>query len=52
MALANRGLKTLPVAAFPAVAYAALSPTYARGRSATELGKRLRLTWAHLRGRL
>ena len=44
---ANRGLKGLPTAAFPAVAHAALSdPGQGEG------GKRLRLTWASLTGRI
>ncbi|HYG25544.1 MAG TPA: squalene/phytoene synthase family protein [Caulobacteraceae bacterium] len=50
---AARGeLRTLPVAAFPAVAYAALARPYARGRQPGGLSKRLRLTLAVLRGRL
>ena len=44
---ANRGLKGLPTAAFPAVAHAAL-PDPAQG----EGGKRLRLIWANLTGRI
>ena len=44
---ANRALARLPAAAFPAVAHAALHRT---GES--EPMKRLRLTWAVLRGRL
>lgn len=44
---ANAALKTLPFAAFPAVAHAALI-----GRSGTEVVKRLRLLWAVLRGRV
>lgn len=44
---ANRGLKGLPTAAFPAVAHAAL-PDPAQGES----GKRLRLIWANLTGRI
>ncbi|MCB4324506.1 hypothetical protein KOE80_20105, partial [Alcaligenes sp. 13f] len=44
---ANRALKALPAQAFPAVAYAALVRT-----DAPEPVKRLRLTWAVLRGRV
>lgn len=44
---ANRGLKGLPSVAFPAVASAALTDT-AQG----EGGKRLRLIWSHLTGRI
>lgn len=44
---ANRVLKRLPAAAFPAVAHAALSD-----REAPEPVKRLRLIWASLRGRV
>lgn len=44
---ANRGLKGLPTAAFPAVAPAALlDPAQGEG------GKRLRLIWANLTGRI
>ncbi|WGM47405.1 hypothetical protein KOAAANKH_02282 [Brevundimonas sp. NIBR10] len=44
---ANRTLKGLPTAAFPAVAHAALSnPAQGEG------GKRLRLVWANLTGRI
>ena len=44
---ANRVLKRLPAAAFPAVAHAALID-----REAPEPVKRLRLVWASLRGRV
>lgn len=44
---ANRALKSLPAQAFPAVAHAALIRT-----DAPEPVKRLRLTWAVLRGRV
>lgn len=37
-------------AAFPAVAHAAFAGAYARRRSLSEIGKRLRLTWAVARG--
>ncbi|WGM30761.1 squalene/phytoene synthase family protein [Brevundimonas sp. NIBR11] len=43
---ANRALRKLPAAAFPAVAHAALKP------DAPEPMKRLTLTWATLRGRI
>lgn len=43
---------SLPVAAFPAVAYAALARPYAAGRAPSELEKRARLTAAVLTGRL
>ena len=52
LARARSELRTLPVAAFPAVAYAALARAYARGRELPDLGKRLRLTWAVARGRI
>lgn len=44
-------LKALPVAAFPAVAYAALSLPYAKDRALGPLEKRARLLLATLRGR-
>ena len=44
-------LHDLPVAAFPAVAYATLAPLYLR-REPSELERRLRLVWATLRGRV
>lgn len=44
---ANRALRRLPTAAFPAVAHAAL-----KGSTAPEPMKRLRLIWAALRGRI
>lgn len=47
---ARTALADLPVAAFPAVAYCALARSYAAGREPSELEKRLRLTWAVLRG--
>ena len=52
LAAAGRELAALPVAAFPAAAYAALSRPYARGRAPSELGKRARLTLAVARGRI
>jgi phytoene synthase len=42
----------LPVAAFPALAYATLARCYVRGRNPSELEKRMRLLWSSLRGRL
>ena len=43
---ANAALADLPVAAFPAVAYATLARAYAAGGRPSELSKRARLTWA------
>lgn len=45
-------LKGLPVEAFPAVAYATLARPYARRKDLTDLGKRARLVWATVRGKL
>jgi phytoene synthase len=47
---ARPGLKNLPVQAFPAAAYAALSRRYARGAHLTALEKQLRLVWATVLG--
>ena len=44
--VARRELKGLPVAAFPAIAPAALAGVYARGRDPGELEKKARLTWS------
>ena len=44
--------KSLPVAAFPAVAYACLAPVYAAGRHPSLLEKQMRLVWAILSGSL
>jgi phytoene synthase len=44
--------KLLPVAAFPAVAYATLARPYADGRSPGPVEKQLRLLWAVTRGKL
>jgi phytoene synthase len=52
LAVAQRDIQTLPVAAFPAVAYATLSAPYARGRAPGEVERRLRLLWATATGRL
>ena len=49
---AKAAVRALPVAAFPAVAYATLARSYAGGAAPSELSKRLRLTWAVLRGRI
>ncbi|HYD46159.1 MAG TPA: squalene/phytoene synthase family protein [Phenylobacterium sp.] len=46
------GLGHLPVTAFPAVAHAVLARAYLRGRSPSDLGKRLRLVVAVARGRI
>jgi phytoene synthase len=51
-ASANRALRGLRAAAFPAVAYATLAPAYARLENPPEAVKKLKLTWAVLRGRL
>ena len=45
-------LAALPVAAFPAVAYAALARPYAQARDLTDLEKRARLVWASMTGKL
>ncbi|MEI9964804.1 MAG: squalene/phytoene synthase family protein [Caulobacteraceae bacterium] len=52
LARARGALKRLPVAAFPAVAYAALAGPYVRGRSVGGLEARARLVWASLSGRI
>ncbi len=49
---ARRELKGLPVAAFPAVAPAALASAYAKGRDPSELEKKARLTWSVATGLL
>jgi phytoene synthase len=49
---ARQDVKALPVAAFPAAAYAALAAPYARGRTPGDLQRRLRLLWATATGRL
>ena len=48
----NSTVQEPSVQAFPALAHLALAPVYARGRTPGELEKRLRITWAVLRGRL
>jgi phytoene synthase len=52
LAEARREAGRLPLAAFPAVAYATLAGPYARGRAPGDLEKRLRLTAAVATGRL
>ena len=52
LAESRTALAALPVAAFPAVAYATLSRAYAGGRELTELGKQARLVKASLTGKL
>lgn len=52
LAAARKAAAALPVAAFPAVAYAGLARPYAAGRIPSELEKRLRLTAAVLTGRI
>ena len=49
---ARAAARDLPVAAFPALAYATLANTYADGRAPSELERRLRMTTAVLTGRL
>jgi len=44
--------KALPVAAFPALAYATLAAPYARGRAPGDVQRRLSLLWATATGRL
>ena len=48
---AGPGLKALPLQAFPAIAYAALSRRYAKGAKMSVLEKQLRLVWATASGR-
>lgn len=52
MKAARAELAALPVAAFPAVAHAALAGRYARGGAPGELEKRLRILLAVLTGRI
>jgi len=49
---AQAGLKTLPLGAFPAVAYASLARRYAKGAHLSALEKQLRLVWAAATGGL
>ena len=49
---ARAEVRALPVAAFPAVAVAALATAYVSGREMGELEKKARLTWAVATGRL
>ena len=52
LAAAREELKGLPVAAFPAVAYATLARPYLKHGTLTELGKQVRLLTAVARGRV
>ncbi len=52
LAAARRDATALPIAAFPAIAYATLTAPYARGQAPGEVEKRLRLLWATATGRL
>jgi phytoene synthase len=47
---ARPGLKTLPLEAFPAIAYGTLARPYASGGRPTALEKQLRLIWAVAKG--
>lgn len=50
--IAGSELKALPIAAFPAVAPAALAARQAKGRQMGELEKKARLTWSVATGRI
>jgi phytoene synthase len=52
LATARRDVQALPVAAFPAVAYATLAAPHARGQAPGEVERRVRLLWATATGRL
>ncbi|MDO9335610.1 MAG: squalene/phytoene synthase family protein [Caulobacter sp.] len=52
LARGQGALASLPADAFPAVAHAALAKTYAGGGRPGPIGKRLRITWAVMTGRL
>jgi phytoene synthase len=52
LAEARGAAASLPVPAFPALAYACLARPYAAGRTLSELEKRMRLTFAVLTGKL
>lgn len=52
LAAAHTELAGLPIPAFPAAAYATLARPYALRNQMTDLGKRVRITWAVLRGRI
>lgn len=52
VAAARKAAASLPVPAFPALAYASLARPYAAGRTPSDLEKRLRLTFAVLTGQL
>jgi phytoene synthase len=47
---ARPGLKTLPIEAFPAIAYTAFARRYATGGQPSALEKQVRLVWAVARG--
>jgi phytoene synthase len=51
-ALNEADLSSLPVPAFPSVAYACLARRYARGAHVTVFEKQLRLVWATITGRV
>ena len=52
LAQARPGLKTLPLEAFPAIAYATVARRYAAGGRPTALEKQVRLVWAVAAGAL
>ncbi|RYF92240.1 MAG: phytoene/squalene synthase family protein [Caulobacteraceae bacterium] len=52
LARGQGALASLPTDAFPAVAHAALAKTYAGGGRPGPIGKRLRITWAVMTGKL
>ncbi len=52
LAAAGDQIRSLPVAAFPAVAYAALARPYLKHGALTDLGRQVRMTAAVMRGRV
>jgi len=52
LATARTPIAALPVEAFPTVAHLTLVDGYVKGREASELEKRARVTWATLRGQV
>ena len=52
LAASRASIAALPVEAFPAVAHLTLAGPYLAGRTPSDLEKRVRLTWAALRGRI
>lgn len=52
LAEARPGLGTLPLQAFPAIAYAGLSGRYVRGAQMSVLEKQVRLVWSTATGRI